>query len=164
MSYGRLQGSVQISALVTGDRGLDRALAALDQKVERKVTRKALRAGAKLVKATARTLAPVRSGLLRSALAVRAGKARRRGEVLVNVELVKREAIVAASGDNFYYPAAVEYGRKAKHAKNKAGAGKAVAGSHWMRRAKAQADSTAKVVVMAALRSGVEQAAREVST
>jgi len=171
MAYGKLQGSVRVSALVTGDRALDRSLAALARVVERKVTRQALRAGAKVVRAAARSNAPVDTGLMRSTVAVRAGKARRRGEVLVNVELVRRAQLLSASGDAFYYPAAVEFGRKAAVAsagrsrpgRAAAATAKAVPGVHWMRRARVEADAGAKAVVMAELRAGVERAAAAAS-
>ena len=75
---------MRISMSVEGGQQLERMLGGLPAKVEKKVTRQALREGAKTFRTAIRAKMPVRSGQMRRALAVRAQK-RKRGEIGVNV-------------------------------------------------------------------------------
>ncbi len=155
---GRLGERVQV--VVTGVPQLDRSLAELGAKVQRRVARRAARQGAKVVKRVARSKAPVDKGLLRSALVVRAGKSRP-GAVVVKVEVGKRDQLVAASGDDFYYPASTEYGRKAPTKGKRAGRGERVPGLHWLRRAKDEAESQATAAMWADFKVGLASAIAE---
>lgn len=89
-----------------GGPALERKLAALDSKVARKLSRQALRAGAKVVLAQAKANAPKRTGLLRRSLKVRAGKARK-GFTQFRVQT----AAGSFKGETFY-GAFVEFGHK----------------------------------------------------
>src|SRR5665213_2376916 len=71
-------------AFITGDKKLDRMLAALPGKVQRQGARTALRAAAAPVLSAAQHLVPVESGQLKKSLRIGAGKARR-GSVAVRV-------------------------------------------------------------------------------
>lgn len=74
-------GSIRIE----GGKQLERRLKALPPRVAGQVSRQALRAGAKIVQAAAVADAPVRKGLLKQSIKVRAAK-RRRGSVGVVVQ------------------------------------------------------------------------------
>src|SRR6185437_13388918 len=60
------------------------ALKSLNNKLERKIIRQGLRAGAKVLKSAAQSEAPERTGLLKSSIKVRAGK-RTKNSISVNV-------------------------------------------------------------------------------
>lgn len=85
-------------------RKLNRKLKTLESKIEKKITRQALRAGAKIVVKEAKLRAPVDSGELKSKIKVWALKrSRRRIGVLVGT------SATMYTGDQFY-GAFVEYG------------------------------------------------------
>lgn len=90
--------------VVTGIKGLDKALKALPAKIEKKVLRQAMRKGVKPIQAAAKANVPVRSGTLKKAIKVRAMKRKKdRLGVLV----------IVGQGDfkgETFYGAMIEYG------------------------------------------------------
>ena len=92
-------------------RKLNRKLKQLESKIEKKLVRQALRAGAKVVAEEAKQLAPVDTGELKSKIKVWALKrSRKRIGVLVGTSAKEY------TGDQFY-AAFVEYGTKDQPAK-----------------------------------------------
>jgi HK97 gp10 family phage protein len=81
-------------------------LSELENKAANKVTRKALRAGAKVIQTQAQANAPVKSGLLKKSIKVRAGKSRK-GIISIIVGVGKKWF----TGPSFY-AAFVEFGHK----------------------------------------------------
>lgn len=180
-----MRGRLRVQALVTGDRAVDEALARLAKATQGKVVRQALRAGAKVVQRVAVSLAPVggrartkaararakvhgRAGVLKRAVKIRSSKTKRPGEQRLNVLILDREKILAHSRNQFWYPAAVEYGRRPKgrglKADRRGAAAKAVPGRHWFRAALNQADSAVKAATISAIKSGIDRAITESRT
>jgi len=92
-------------------RKLNRKLKTLESKIEKKITRQALRAGAKIIAKEAKLRAPVDTGELKSKIKVWALKrSRKRIGVLVGTSAKEY------TGDQFY-AAFVEYGTKDMPAK-----------------------------------------------
>jgi HK97 gp10 family phage protein len=91
--------------------GLERvkdAFTKLDIKVQRKVARKALRAGAKMLKQVIQMAAPVgKTGLLKKNVKVRGGRANHRGDVAVVVGVGKKWF-----QGNTFYAGFIEFGHK----------------------------------------------------
>lgn len=91
---------------ITGDKELDRKLAALGKKAK-PLLRKAARRGAALVRDTAKAMAPVEEGTLEASIKVRAMKRSRKNKNIVG-------ASVVSGGDNFtgdqYYGSFQEFG------------------------------------------------------
>jgi len=102
-----MAGGVDISLI--GDKELQRKFKTLVGKVQKKIARKAIRAGAKIVLADAKNRAPVLSGKLKKSLKVKAIK-RSRSTIGVLVQTGTREKLNIPEGSKYYYPAAVEYG------------------------------------------------------
>ena len=98
--------------VTTGIPAIDRKLKKLEQKVQRKVARQSLRAGAKVVQAEAKRLASVDTGLLKSKIKVRSAKQKRRGEVAIRVGVDEKDFTGEA-----WYAAAIEYGTSKMDAK-----------------------------------------------
>jgi HK97 gp10 family phage protein len=101
-SRGGVGGRIRIDGLAE----LDRKLKLLPKKVAGKISRKALRAGSKVILKEAKALAPVATGTLKASLKVKSGK-RKRGFVSVQVQ--------TADGDyrgETFYGAFLEYGHK----------------------------------------------------
>lgn len=71
---------------IEGAKELDKALSELEKKVARKLTRQSLRAGAKPIHKEAQSLAPARSGKMRKAIKIKAGRSRR-GTMSVLVQI-----------------------------------------------------------------------------
>lgn len=93
--------SVAVSFKITGAKELQKKLRELGPKIEKKVMRQALRAGAKIIQAEAKKLAPVDSGELRAGIKVRAVKKRKPGQVRIRV---------STGEDDAFYGFFVEYG------------------------------------------------------
>lgn len=74
---------------VKGERETRNALGSLDNKVQRKYVRKALRAAARPVLSEARATAPVLSGKLRRAIRIRSGR-NRKGSISMLVSLGRK--------------------------------------------------------------------------
>lgn len=87
---------------ITGDKALDRKLATMDQKLETKLLRKAVRIVAKDVADTAKRLVPVDSGRLRRSIKVRAAKRSRRNRGVVKVRVTTGQQDKLFVGEAFY--------------------------------------------------------------
>ena len=119
-----------------GDKELARDFAALPFKVQKKLFRKSLRPGAKIVQARAKELVPVKTGRLKRSLKIRATRRARR--VLgVQVLTGTREQLGISPDAKGYYPAALEYGYKTA-------SGKVVPKRSYLRRA---ADEKKELVI-----------------
>lgn len=70
--------------VVTGIPEIDKALAELERKAQRKIVSSAMRKAMKIVQAEAKNNAPVDTGELKKSIKVRAGK-RRRGAITIDV-------------------------------------------------------------------------------
>jgi HK97 gp10 family phage protein len=91
---------------LTGAKEIAIAMGKLETKLARKVASKALRAGAKVVQAEAKRIAPVKSGALRNSIKVRAGKNKK-----------TYRSIIVGSGEKWFtgdefYAAFVEFGHR----------------------------------------------------
>lgn len=134
-------------------------LNALDKKVRLKVVSKALRAGAKVIQQRAKANAPVRTGILKRAITVRASKyigkrKKQRGEVAINAQI---------GAGNFkgktFYGAFQEFGWKSGWRGQKRGR-KQIEGKHFMQRAGDQSKSEVLAVILSTLKAGIEEAAK----
>ena len=98
-----------IDIAVIGDKELQRKLKALDEKMQKKIVRKALRQAAKPVLSAARLLCPENTGRLRASLKL---KVRRQKRGVFGVEVITgtRQELGIRANDPYYYPAAVEFG------------------------------------------------------
>jgi len=94
---------------ITGDKELLKALGQLKVTVENRIMRKALRAGAKPVRADARANAPFDSGLLKKNIKTRSYKGRK-DNIAVYVGTGTRQEMGIEG--KWYYPAHVELGHK----------------------------------------------------
>lgn len=146
-------GGVDIQLL--GDKRLQRQLNSLDRKVQRKVVRRALREGAKIVAEAAKENAPVDEGTMRDSIKVRAHKARRRGEFGVSVRTGTREELGIPQDAMGYYPFSIEHGYI------NALTGQHVAANSFMRRA---ADENEAIVFTRIRRIIAAETLREAKT
>lgn len=105
-----------IDISIFGDKQLSAKLSAMVPKVQKKITRQALRQGAKRVRDEARRLAPVDSGALKKSLKVRAAKNLRRGSFGLSVLTGTRAELGISPEAKFYYPAVLEYGGRGHEA------------------------------------------------
>lgn len=117
---------MKTTVIVTGIRKVDRRLKSLVPRLQKKVIRQGIRAGLKVIKAEMQNQAPVKTGLMRASVKVRASKFRKRGEIkMVAFISGNVPALVKSYGPDkkrFFYPAGVEFGVKQKnhpHAKPK---------------------------------------------
>lgn len=101
------KGMIDISIL--GDKKLTASFNKLALKTQKKFTRKALRAGAKVVQQEYKARVPVDTGRLKRGIKVRAGKRSRRG-ISINIETPTRDKLGIEADDPYYYPAIIEYG------------------------------------------------------
>lgn len=85
------------SFVATGIEAIDRRLSQLEPKLQKKVIRKAQRAGAKDVLQTAKALAPVKSGRLKKNLKIRSIK-RTKGQIGLDIGTASKDF----TGDEFY--------------------------------------------------------------
>jgi HK97 gp10 family phage protein len=97
--------------VITGIREIDRKLKTLEARVQKKILRRAMRTGMKVVLAEAQALVPVLSGLTKENLKLRAGK-RSRNKTTLNVQVANAEGLTkeTSEGKKFFYPAVVEWG------------------------------------------------------
>lgn len=102
------------SLQLTGIKDVIGELKALDKKLQKKVVKEALKAGAKVFLKEMKDKAPVDTGLMRRALSVRVKTHMKRGDVGYQVMFRKKDveklASTSKAGDRYFYPAAVEYG------------------------------------------------------
>lgn len=141
------KGPVGIDISGLGDARLQARLKQLDAKVQRKVVRQALRAGAKVVLAATKALVPVDTGALKSGLKLRALKSRR-GTFGIQVQTPTRAQLGIPSDAKGYYPAVLEYGAEGHPAKP------------YLRPALEQARTAATTTIRTAIAQGVEDAAK----
>lgn len=106
-----------VSIKLTGDKELQRKLKALQGKDQKKVVRKALRAGGKIILAESKRLVPVDSGRLKKSLKLRAAKGKRQ-TFGVQVMTGSREELGIDPNDKYYYPAAIELGIDQKRSRS----------------------------------------------
>lgn len=139
------------TVVITGIGSIDRKLKRLEPRVQKKVVRQSMRKGLKVVQAEVKVQVPVRTGLTKSAVAVRANKSRKRGTISLAVRIsAKKPGLVKyAKGRRFFTPAIVEYGRLG------------VAPNPFMRRSYEGAGRSARDVALDEIRTGVN---REVKT
>jgi HK97 gp10 family phage protein len=131
---------------VEGMEEMKKKLATLEPAVRKKLVRKALRAGAKVVATQCKVDAPIRSGLLRSKIKVRAGK-RKRNVIRMNVSIGKKDF----QGDTFY-AGFVDRGRKSgkRGSRNR----RPIAGSRFLEKAFDKARPAAAKAIVETLREG----------
>lgn len=97
--------------IVTGHKELDKTIASLEAKVQKKVARSAMRKATKsIIMPAAKSKVPVASGALRKAIKVRAIK---RSRSRIGVEVVAGDGFF--KGDQ-YYSGMVEFGTKKQRA------------------------------------------------
>jgi hypothetical protein len=101
---------------VSGIGEIDRRLRDLAYPEQRGVISKGLRAGAKILRAEAQSLVPVKTGLLKRSINVRAGKRNRFGAVSMRVTTGQATFV----GDS-WYGGAIEFGWKAGSRKKAGG-------------------------------------------
>lgn len=102
----------EIDLTFLGDKQLEKKLHGLETKIEKKALRHAMRRAGKIVLATAKTLAPRRSGRMADTLKVRSAKKSNAnsGQVGVVVQTGTRDQLGIPEDAKYYYPAGVEYG------------------------------------------------------
>ena len=92
---------------VTGMDVVDRKLSSFDDKVQKKLIRKALRNGAKLIAGTAKSAAPKDGGLLKTSIKPKAAKRSRKTAHQVTVRVVSG---MSTHRGEFYPGGFIEYG------------------------------------------------------
>lgn len=139
--------------VVTGIGKIDRKLRKLPAVVGKKVVRKSMRAGMKVIKSAVESEVPVDTGLTRSAVKLKAHK-RSRNKIGIDVRIdASTEGLkkTSSKGKTVFYPAIVEYGRK----KGK----KPLPPNPFMRRAFTAKGETARQITLKQLRDGIEEEA-----
>jgi HK97 gp10 family phage protein len=96
--------------IITGVKEIDAKLKTLEQRVQKKVLRQAMRSGMKLVLADAKSRVPVLTGLTKQNLKLRAMKrSRSKQGLLVQVKSAEGLTKTTSKGEKVFYPAIVEY-------------------------------------------------------
>ena len=141
-----------LRVIVTGVKRLDKKLAQLPLKIQKKILRPAMRAGLKLVKTAVEAEAPRDTGTLASNVKVRSLGRRKGGRVEMEVRIKGNPALIktSKSGQRFFYPAGVQYGVKSHN----------VRPNQFMSRAYRQTGRAARDLTMQWLLDGVN---REIS-
>jgi HK97 gp10 family phage protein len=103
-----------IDITMLGDKELEKALAAIDEKMQKKLMQNALREGAKIIAEEAKVRAPKRTGMLKRSIKVRALHQKKRGTLGVQVQTGTRRELGISEQAYGYYPAALEYGWRMK--------------------------------------------------
>lgn len=140
--------AIQLSGLPE----VNKLLRALPGKVAKRVIGKAMKAALKPVQAASKANAPVKTGQLRKAIRVLAGRSRG-GRIVYKVVMGKGDFV----GDEFY-GSFQEYGWKT--GKRGSSGRKVVPGKHFMKRAFDATKDRAKADCEAAILAGVEKEAR----
>ncbi len=128
--------------VITGIKEIDRAFKQLEPKLARKVIRQSIRAALKPVASEVKADSPVATGLLRSAIKVRAGKRARNSISLV---------VIIGEGDfkgETFYGAFQEYGTSRQP------------GKHYMRRAFDTKAEAARAQIEELIKAGIEREAK----
>lgn len=142
---------MKFSAAIQGAAELEAKLKALPRKVSGKITRQALRSGAKVVQKQAQADAPRKTGLLARSIKVRAAK-RSRGRIGILVQT----ATGFFKGKSFY-SGFIEFGRKT--GSRKSAVRREVPADPFMARALEKKKAEAVQVVAAEIRKGIEREA-----
>lgn len=150
---------------VKGAKELERKLKKFPAKVAKKVIRKSLRAGSKIILAKTKSMAPKDSGALKKSMVIRAGKRNRRGTIgilqLFNTAKYPQLITTSKSGKRAFYPAAIEYGRAAP---GDAGGPKVVAGKSFIRQGFKRGAPAAEKTVLEDIKKGIQIAWKSKST
>lgn len=140
----------RIAVVITGIKRLDRRLRTLEPRVQKKVLRRAMRSGMKVVAEAVKAEAPVDTGTMKGAVKVRAVKRRRRGSIELEVRILADESTrrtSAKTGKTVFYPAVVQYGTDKRPA------------NAFMTRAYVRSGERARQTTLRELRDGVEREA-----
>lgn len=145
-SIASYQSRASVSIDITGNKKLDAFFSAFPAKLQKKISRSALRAGAKVIAESAKKNAPISTGALRKAIRVRAAKRSRKNKGLITVRATIGKDYF--KGDTFY-GAFLEFGHRAgkRPLKNRADKRPFVEGLHFMERALKEQGEAAKAVV-----------------
>jgi HK97 gp10 family phage protein len=100
--------TVKTSFKIEGADKIDAALSAIEKNVAKKIARKALREGGKIILKEAKSNAPKESGALKKSIKLRAGKSKKKGRASVVIGTGAKWF----QGDQFY-GAFLEFGHKA---------------------------------------------------
>ena len=138
---------MKTTVIVTGISDIDKRLKTLPLRIQKKVVSQSMRAGLAGVKSEVQSQVPVKSGLTRSQVKIRAVKRKRRDIIELEVRIGGGESgegliKTTKSGKRTFYPAVVEY----KH-------------DPFMRRAFEASGDAARGVTIQLLRDGVEREA-----
>lgn len=96
----------------SGGKELERQLHGFKATFAKKVVTKAARSAAKPILAKAKALCPVKTGNLKKSLKLRAVRSNRSGYAGVWIAPGTREELGIHKDDPYYYPSAVEFGRR----------------------------------------------------
>lgn len=141
---------------LTGHKHLDKVFQTLPVRVQKKVLRKPLRDAAKIIHAQAKANAPVRTGLLRSSLKVRAGKRSRRFKNEVRIVVVTEGGFFKGKA---FYGGFVELGFRRGH-RRLGKVRRKVPGQHFIKRAYDQTEQRARRVAISGIAAGIIQEAK----
>lgn len=148
---------------LTGDKEIDRQLMLFENKVQKKVGRKATRAGARAVLAAVKSDAPWLTGTIHDTLKVRAIKVSRRKANKFGHQVIVGDGDSQGmfSGDA-YYAGFLEYGtRERVQQKPRKSVGQIEPGAHdFIRRALYDNAGTVRSVSITELRNAIREAAR----
>lgn len=129
------------TVIIIGIPAIDRRLKRLPGVVQKKIVRKAMRVGMKLMASEVKSQVPVDTGLTKANVKVRAVKKRKRGQIEIEVKIGGDPGLykTSAAGEKVFYPAIVEY----KH-------------NPFMRRSFTAKGEAARQVAVAAIVQGIE--------
>ena len=143
--------------VVTGTREIDKALAKFEVNVQKKITRKATRAGAKLVLEAAKILVPSGYGDLERSLKVKAVQ-KRKGKGRGRIGHSVRTGEVFFQGEQFY-GGFIEFGTKERWHDSFKSTGKIEPGVHdYLRPALYQNKGPIKKLFESAMREAINEA------
>jgi HK97 gp10 family phage protein len=125
---------------VSGIKELKAKLADLEKKVRNKIASKAMRTGSKVIQKQVKANAPVKTGLVRNSIKVRAGK-RRKGKIYFTVTCGSKNFVGKA-----FYGAIQEFGAPARN----------IEGKHFMERAFDDKQAEAGRTVIQMIKQGLE--------
>lgn len=143
-----MASKVKKDVKITGIKDIDRRLKMLGPRIAKKVVRKAIRDGMKVMASEVKSRAPVDKGIMRSAVKVRAVKSRKRGDIAIETTISGKVAALVKftkAGKRVFYPAAVEYGRRHESP------------NPFMRRAFAAKGEAVRNAAIQQIREGVEE-------
>lgn len=119
---------------LVGDKALARMFKRMPLKVQRNVTRRAVRRGANIIKAEARRLAPKRTGLMARSIVVKGSRSR--SPFVVRMKVTTRAGLYKGKA---YYAAFQEFGWRTGKRRPKSGdrriARREIPGRHFMEHA-----------------------------